>query len=122
MKEQEFLAAVPALEADERTRMIEDKPYHIVSFEKEANRDSFINDIKEKMGLTARPVQEEPIEEHEFLAAVPAPCETDDTVEIEGAPYLIFGFDNEYQRDNFINDVKEQQDVVARPVTRTTIQ
>lgn len=57
-----------------------------------------------------------------FLAAVPAPCETNDTVEIEGAPYLIFGFDNEYQRDNFINDVKELQDVVARPVTRTTIQ
>lgn len=61
------------------------------------------------------------MKEQEFLAAVPAPCKTDDTVEIEGELYVIFGFDNEVDRDGFISDVKEKQNVIARPIKRVTI-
>jgi hypothetical protein len=121
MKEQEFLAAVPAPEADERTRMIEGKPYHIVSFENETSRDDFISDVKEKMGLTARPVKEEPIDDEEFLAAVPAPEEDERTLMIEGSPYYVCSFKNEDDRDNFITEVKEKQGLTARPIKPVSI-
>src|SRR5689334_19288436 len=118
MSHQEFLAAVPAPEEDERTVMIEDEPYHIVSFDNEANRDSFISDIKEKMGLIARAVAHEVTEDYQFFAAVPAPEETENTREIDGSPFYVFGFHNEADMHNFIKDVKEQKGHDAQIIER----
>ncbi|MGF6275888.1 hypothetical protein ABIB38_004294 [Massilia sp. UYP11] len=118
MNQQEFLAAVPAPQEDEKTVMIEGEPYHIVSFEDEANRDSFISDIKEKMGLIARPVDKEITQDYQFFAAVPAPEETEDTRDIDGSPFYVFGFHNEDDMHNFIEDVKEKQDVEAHILER----
>lgn len=118
MNQQEFLAAVPAPEEDERSVMIDGEPYHIVSFENEANRDSFISDIKKKMGLTARAVTHEIVEDYQFFAAVPAPEETEDTRDIDGSPFYVFGFHSEADMHNFIKDVKEKQDVDARILQR----
>lgn len=118
MNEKEFLAAVPAPEEDERSVMIDGEPYHIVSFDNEANRDSFISDIKEKMGLTARPVESEVRQEYQFFAAVTAPEETEDTRDIDGSPFYVFGFHTEADMHNFIKDVKEKQDVEARILQR----
>lgn len=120
MNQQEFLAAVPAPEEDERTVMIEGEPYHIVSFENEANRDSFISDIKVKMRLTARPVEAEATQDYEYFAAVPAPGATEDTREIDGSPFYVFGFHTEGDMHNFIKDVKDKQDVEARIIQRVT--
>lgn len=53
-----------------------------------------------------------------YLAAVPAPCATSDTENIEGNAYYIYGFDREVDRDDFIKDVKEQMDLDSRAVTR----
>jgi hypothetical protein len=118
MNKQEFLAAVPAPQEDEKSVMIDGEPYHIVSFNNEANRDSFITDIKEKMGLTARPVEQEIILDYQFFVAVPAPEETEDTRDIDGAPFYVFGFHTEADMHTFIKDVKEKQDVEAHILER----
>lgn len=118
MSQQEFLAAVPAPHEDEKSVMIDDEAYHIVSFENEANRDKFISDIKEKMGLIARPVEQEIVQEYEFFAAVPAPEETEDTKDIDGSPFYIFGFHAETDMHNFIKDVKEKKNIDAQIIKR----
>ena len=118
MSQQEFSAAVPAPQEDERTVMIDGEPYHIVSFENEVNRDSFISNIEEKMGLIARPVEKEIVQDYQFFAAVPAPEETEETADIDGSPFHIFGFHEEADMHNFIQDVKEKQDVEAHILER----
>lgn len=47
--------------------MIDGEPYHIVSFEKEANTDSFIGNIEERMGLIARPVEKEIVQDYQIF-------------------------------------------------------
>ena len=58
---------MPTPQEDERTVMIDGEPYHIVSFENEANIDSFISNIEERMGLIARPVEKEIVQDYQFF-------------------------------------------------------